>query len=168
MISRVVVGSRFTQSCRASGGRISPRVQEPKVKRKRTRRDRPGVEKYAFRNKMMKSHSGITVRERVSEEVFKCIIMPSRFLRGLIIGYKITRIACLNYNCPRHLQGLTYKHHQIISTQTLQYMLAVTLSLALQQEARDQVLFIIRQFPSRLNSRTKRNLCSIQPRFTLT
>ena len=112
MISRVVVvESQFTQSCRASGGRKNHRVQEPKVKVKRARRDTAGALKYAFRNRMMKSHSGITVRVRISEEAFKCIIMPSRSLRGLIIGNQITRIACLNYNSPRHLLGLTYKHH---------------------------------------------------------
>jgi hypothetical protein len=112
MISKVVVvASRFTQSCRASEGRIKPKAQEPRVERKRARRDMLVALKYAFRNRMMKSHSGITVRVRVSEEVLKCIIMLSRSLKGLIIGNQITRIACLNYNCPRHLQGLIYKHH---------------------------------------------------------
>lgn len=161
-----VVGSQFRQSCRELKGRRNSKVLGPKLKLKKKRRDTGSV-KYAFRNRMMKSQSGITVRAKVREGVIKCTIMLFRYRKGQIIGNKITRIAWLNYHYLRRLLGQTLKHHPWISTQTPQHMQAVTLNLARPLQARDQVPFTTRQFPRGLNCRTKKTLCSTQPRFIL-
>jgi hypothetical protein len=87
-----VVGSQFRQSCRELKGRRNSKVLGPKLKLKKKRRDTGSV-KYAFRNRMMKSQSGITVRAKVREGVIKCTIMLFRYRKGQIIGNKITRIA---------------------------------------------------------------------------